>query len=219
MHGLQTPMAIGEEQFGVAMNLPEAPQGGESGFWQGNEAIPVAFGIANVHPLASRIDVADLQRQPFAQAQAQTVQGEIEHPIAQRAGRSKEALGFVDRDNVGQPLCLGRLDQMGHHPGLAQDVGGVKLEAIQVQLDGAPGVGLDQVAEVIGQLGFGEVVDLVGKIPAQAPDGAGIGVDGLGLQPLELEVLEVGLVLPIKVLGGRSSWLVYPHEILQNHLP
>lgn len=202
MRGLQPAMAIGEEQFRVAVNLPELTQGAEGGVRQRDEAIPVAFGIANMHPLARRIDVADLQCQPFAQAQAQTVEGKIEHPIAQRARGGKKLLGLVDRDNVGQPLDLGRFDQMGHDPGFVQDVGGVELQAIQIKFDCAPGVGLDQVAEIVGQLGFGEVVDLVGEVSAQAPDGAGISLDGLGLQPLELEVLEMRLVLPVKVFGG-----------------
>jgi hypothetical protein len=118
MRSLQPAMAIGEEQLRVAMHLPEAPQGAERGVRQGNETIPVALGVAYVHPMALRIDVADLQRQSFAQAQAQTVQREIQHPVAQRAGRGKQALGFLDRDNVGQPLCLGRFDQMGITQGL-----------------------------------------------------------------------------------------------------
>ena len=88
---------------------------------------------------------------------------------------------------------------MGHPPGLAQNVGVVELEAIQIQFDCAPRVGLDQVAEVVGQLGFRELVDPLGKVPAQAPDGAGVGFDGLGLQSLELEVLQMRLVLPIEV--------------------
>ena len=88
---------------------------------------------------------------------------------------------------------------MGHDPGLVQHVDGVELEAVQIELDCAPGVAGDEVAEVVGQLGFGQVVDAVREILTHAPDGAGIGIDGLGLQPLELEVLEMGLVLPVEV--------------------
>lgn len=80
---------------------------------------------------------------------------------------------------------------------------GVELEAVEVEFDGAPRVRTDQVAEILGELRFGEIVDLLGEIPAQAPDGAGVSVDGLGLQPLEFEVLEMQLVLPVKV-AGRS---------------
>lgn len=85
-----------------------------------------------------------------------------------------------------------------------QDVGGVELQAVEVELDRAPGVGLDQVAEIVGQLGLGEVIDLVVEVVVQAPDGADLGVDGLGLQALELEVLEVALVLPGEVFGSAG---------------
>ena len=47
------------------------------------------------------------------------------------------------------------------------------------------------------------IIDLLIKIPSPAPDGAGVGLDGLGLQALEFEMLEMGLVLPVKV-AGRS---------------
>jgi hypothetical protein len=68
-------------------------------------------------------------------------------------------------------------------------------------------------------LGFGEIVDLVGKIAAQAPDGTGIGVDGLGLQPLELEVLECVWYCRSKCSAVVVVMLVYPHEILHNQTP
>ncbi len=54
-------------------------------------------------------------------------------------------------------------------------------------------------AEIVSQLCFREVVDLVGEICAHAPDSARVGIDGLGLQALELEMLEVHLVLQIKL--------------------
>ena len=65
----------------------------------------------------------------------------------------------------------------------------------------------NQFAEVVGQLRFGQAVDLVIETQTDAPDGARVGVDGLRLQALELEVLEMGLVLLVKVAlrcgGGR----------------
>lgn len=53
-------------------------------------------------------------------------------------GGRKQGLSFLDGDNVGQALDLGRFDEIGHGPGLAQHVLGVELEAIQIQLDVAP---------------------------------------------------------------------------------
>ena len=76
---------------------------------------------------------------------------------------------------------------------------GEELEAVQVELDCAPGVRCNQFAEVVGQLRFGQAVDLVIETQTDAPDGARIGVDGLRLQTLEFEVLEMGLVLLVKV--------------------
>ena len=78
-------------------------------------------------------------------------------------------------------------------------MGGIELQAVEVEFDRAPRVRPDQVAEVLGELRLREFIDLPVKILAQAPDGAGVGVDGLGLQPLELEVLQMRLVLPLKV--------------------
>ena len=196
-------MAIGKEQFRVAMQLPELAQGGQRRCRQGHEAIPVALGVADLDAHPGGIDVADFEGQPFAQAQPQAVEGEVEHPVREGARRRKQALRFVDRDNVRQALGLRRLDQIRHHPRFLQHVGGVELQAVEIEFDRGPRMRADQVAEIFSELRLGEIVDLLAEIFAQAPDGASIGVNGLGLQPLELEVLEMGLVLPVEV-HGRS---------------
>lgn len=49
-----------------------------------------------------------------------------------------------------------------------------------------------------------KVVDLVVEVVPHAPDGAGIGVDGLGLQALEFEVFEVAAVRATKGLRKRT---------------
>ena len=63
-----------------------------------------------------------------------------------------------------------------------------------------------------------EIVDAVIEVGADTADGAGIGLDGLGLEPLELEVFEVGLVQSVEVRRGCWShgrvaprfWLEHP---------
>jgi hypothetical protein len=65
------------------MALPEAAQELWVAVRQRHQAILVALGIADMHPRARRIDVADRQPQPFAQAQSQTVEGEEEHPVTE----------------------------------------------------------------------------------------------------------------------------------------
>ena len=88
---------------------------------------------------------------------------------------------------------------------------GVELEAIEVKFDRAPGMGSNQVTEIVGQLGRRQVVDQVIEVVAHAPDASGIGIDGFGLQALELEVLEVGLVALVKVGLGWVVWLGGSH--------
>jgi len=157
-----------------------------------------------MHAMTGCINIADLQSQPFAQAQPHAVHGEIEHPVAQRAGRRKQRLSLLDRDDVGQALRLGWFDEVGHAPGFTQNMQGVELEAIQIELDRAPGMRGNQVAEVVGQLRWRQVVNSVVKVVTHAPDGARISIDGLGLQALELEVFEVGLVALIKISSGTG---------------
>ena len=95
---------------------------------------------------------------------------------------------------------------------------GVELEAVEIELEGAPSVGAQQVAEIVGELLWRKLVQGVPKILAHAANGAAIGIDGLGLQALELEVFEVRIVALIKLstsIGGGH--VVVPSRIVQNH--
>ena len=171
------------------MDLPEAAQQLQGRLRQRHEAILVALGIADMHPRAFGIDIAHLQSQAFAQAQAQTVEREKEHPVTERAGGGEDALGLLHRDDVRQTLGLGRFDQTGSHPGFAQDMGEVELEAVQIEFDRAPGMRGQQIGEVIGQLRFGQTLNLIVEILADAANGAGVGLDRLGSKPLSLRCL------------------------------
>ncbi len=172
-----------------------------------NPPVLVAFGIAHVDAAALRIDIGHRQGKALAQAQPEAVEGEKEDAVAQDASGSEQVLCLIDCDDVGQALCLGRLDQIGHGPRPAQHVGDVELVAIEIELDGAPGVRLDQLAEVAGELILGKAVDVVLEVLAHAPDAARIGINRLGLQALKLEVFEMGLVASIEVdsVGGGHA--------------
>ena len=61
-------------------------------------------------PARARIDVADLQAQPFTKPQAQAVEGEEEHLVAEDVGGGEDPPGQVVGDDVGQALRLRRLD-------------------------------------------------------------------------------------------------------------
>ncbi len=75
----------------------------------------------------------------------------------------------------------------------------IKLEPVQIELDRTPGVRLAQVAEVIQQVGLGQIVDLMVEVIAHPADSARIRLDRLRLQALELQVLLVQLVVRVKI--------------------
>ncbi len=77
-------------------------------------------------------------------------------------------------------------------------MGVIELQTVQVELDGGPGVRADQVGEIVGELRFAQGVNLVIEIGTHPANGMGIGIDGIGLQAFEFQVLQVGLVLLIK---------------------
>lgn len=99
-----------------------------------------------------------------------------------------------DADDVGQAAGLGWANEAGHDPGLGEHVFGEELQTIQIELDPAPGVSGLQLGEVIGQLGGRQGRDLVVKVLANAAHGAGIGLDGIGAQALQLQVLQVAAI-------------------------
>ena len=53
--------------------------------WQRNKSIPVAFGVADMHAPAWRVDIADLKSQSFAKAQAHAVEREEKDPVTDDA--------------------------------------------------------------------------------------------------------------------------------------
>ena len=131
------------------MHLPEAPQDRVRRARQGHEAIPVAFGVADLYSLPHAIDVARLEAQSFAQEQSQAVEGEAQHAVTDHAG-GEQPLGLFDRDDVQQTLTLRRLDQARRHPGLLQDVLVARLQPIQIERERTPRVRLGPVREILG---------------------------------------------------------------------
>ena len=89
---------------------------------------------------------------------------------------------------------------------MAQDL--LDFEQVHAGLDAVGGLAVAQAVqrrEVVGELGGRELVDLVVEILAHSPDGACVGVDGLGPQALESEMFEVALVALLEVGGGVAA--------------
>ena len=70
----------------------------------------------------------------------------------------------------------------------------------QIVLDGTPGVRLQAIGEVVGELLWCQRVDLVAEIGADALNRVGIGPDRGRLQPFEPEMLAVRFVVLLETV-------------------
>jgi hypothetical protein len=59
-----------------------------------------------------------------------------------------------------------------------------------------------QIAEIIGQLNFGQIVNLIVELSADAPHGTGIGLYGLRLESFEFKVFKMRLILLLEICFG-----------------
>ena len=83
----------------------------------------------------------------------------------------------------------------------------VKLQPIQIKLDRTPGVRCHKIGEVVRQLLFGQIVNLMIKAIPDSADGARIGLNGFGLQAFELQVLQMQLVVLFEICVGQCFHL------------
>ena len=63
-------------------------------------------------------------------------------------------------------------------------------------------MGFQQIAEIIGQLGFGQIINLIIEIRANALNSSGIGLDRLGLKSSEFKVLKIRLIILLEICFG-----------------
>ena len=133
-------MAIGKRQHGIAMDLPEAAQEIERDLRQRYQTIPVSLGVADMHAAPRGVNVTDLQTQAFAKPQAETVEGEKQYPVTEGMGRLEKTPRLFDGHDIRQALCSRRFDQMKCWPGFFDNMGVVKLEAVEIQFYRCPRV-------------------------------------------------------------------------------
>ena len=150
-------------------------------------------------PHVVRVDVADGEPDAFAKAQAHAVAGKEEDLIAQDPGCGKQLPHLLDGENIRNSGCLGRFDQRDILPRLVQYPGVEEFQAVEVELDRAPGVRVQDLREIIEQLAGAEIVQPAIEIVSDTPDRPGVGFDGLWLQTAKFEALKMLLVLLVEV--------------------
>lgn len=89
----------GEQERGMTMGFPQIPQQMEGAFGQGHVTILIALAGADVQEHAFGIDVADLEPDPFAQAQAAGVDGAEANPMIQDGNLLENLAHFPGREH------------------------------------------------------------------------------------------------------------------------
>lgn len=157
-----------------------------------------------MHTHHAPVDIADLEVQCLAEAQAEAVGGQKVDLIAELAGAVDDEVQFLHRQHVLQRLHFGRLDDGDPVPGAVEYEAVEELNGVPRHLDGAPGSGLDQVQKVGLEVCGGQVVwtaveKLGSLLQIEAIHLLGLGA--LALQDERIEVLLVELVETVLIFA------------------
>ena len=107
-------------------------------------------------------------------------------------------LCLLDGDDIGKALGSERFNEVDTGPGFIEHVGIVELESVEIELNHAPGVGVEKIRKIISELLGREVRDVMLELGANPADSAGVSLNGFGLYSLELEVLPMGVVVALE---------------------
>ena len=88
-----------KEPDGIAMAFPERAQMSEGAAGQRHVTVAIAFASANVQKHSPGIDVADLQMQPFTQAQAAGVKSDERDALIQGGDAAKDESHLLGGEN------------------------------------------------------------------------------------------------------------------------
>jgi len=185
-----------EEETGMAMALPALAQEEQRALREGDVAVAIALAATDVQEHALGVNVADLQIQALAQAQAAGVDGDQGDPVIEGrdGGENATDLGGGQDD---RELELGvgsdELDLRG--PGSVEGL-------LPEQLDGADGLGRTgageapfglEVEEVLAQFLGGDVFGGATEVLAQLAHAGQVGLTAAGQQGQEAEVFGVAV--------------------------
>ena len=129
----------GEEPDGMAMRDPVLAEGLQRARRQGDVAVlgPLAAMDVDHHPRA--VDVADLEVQPFAEPEAQRVDGPEIGAVVGRADGGDEPTDLVDGEDVGECLLPADAESLEGGPVAGRGVGVEELDAAVGDAEGGGG--------------------------------------------------------------------------------
>ncbi len=107
-------------------------------------------------------------------------------------------------DDIRQSLYVGRFHQIRRRPGQMQYIVVIKFEAVEIVFESAPRMRAQQVGEIVGQLRFGQGVNLIMKILARTSYRTRVGIDRFRPHAFEFETFELRLIRLLEI--WRVVW-------------
>ena len=185
-----------EEEAGMAMGLPALAQEEQRALREGDVAVAVALAATDVQEHALGVNVADLEVQALAQAQAAGVDGDQRDAVIQRRHRGEDTTDLGSGQDDGEfELGVGPDELDLGRPGPAEGL-------LPEQLDGTDGLGGTgageapfglEVEEVLAQFLGGDVFGGATEVLAQLAHAGQVGLTAAGQQGQEAEVFGVAV--------------------------
>jgi len=123
----------GEQEGGMAMSFPEGAQVLEGGLGQRHIPVAVTLAAADMEEHAFGVDIADLQAEPFTQAQATRINGDQTDAMVQERDAGQDVAHFRGGEDDGE-------FELGIGPGQFQFLRPDPVESFfPEELDGADG--------------------------------------------------------------------------------
>ncbi len=129
----------------------------------------MALAPADMNLLSSGINIANMKRQGLFQAEPQGIGGQQKDTIAQLEGFTDDLFDFGRGKNIRDGANFRRFYNLNPIPVALEHVPPEKLQAVSIDLDGAPGVG----SPPVDRNKFPVVPELTGRGSSQNDPGYG----------------------------------------------
>ncbi len=169
---------IGKQPAGVAMLAPQSAQCLIRQIGQRDETILMALAAPDMYLFALTVDIAHLQRQGLSEAQAHRIGYQQKGPVAQLACRTDQLFNLSDGESIGEGMNFGGFYDLYPLPVAFKDMLPEELEPITVNLDGTPGMGVNQFGKVFFALFQGQLIGAAIKIFTDSTYSPRVGVNG-----------------------------------------
>ena len=151
------------------------------------ETILMALATPDMYLFALAVDISHLQRQGLSEAQAHRIGCQQKDPVAQLACRTDQLFNLRDGENIRERMYFRDFDHLYPLPVAFKHMLPEKLQTITVNLDGTPGMGLNQLGKVFFSLLQGQLIGAAIKMFTDPTHSPRIGINGLLAFTLKFE--------------------------------